>query len=69
MIENELELVIVCIDCLKEFRNFNELLVFHIPEELIKQLKIEQKPHLKCPYCRGNKFVIKILKDAYGEYK
>ena len=69
MMENELELAIVCINCLKEFRNFNDLLVFHIPEQLIKELKIKQRPHLQCPYCRGNEFVIKVLKDAYGEYR
>jgi hypothetical protein len=67
--ENELELVVVCTGCRKEFRKFSELLVFHIPEQLIKELKIHQRPHLKCPYCRNNKFIIKVLKDKYGEYK
>uniref|UniRef100_A0A6H1ZKC1 Uncharacterized protein n=1 Tax=viral metagenome TaxID=1070528 RepID=A0A6H1ZKC1_9ZZZZ len=69
MIENELELVIVCIDCKKEFKNFSDLWVFHIPEQLIRELKIKQRPHLKCPYCRGNTFIIRVLKDLYGEYK
>ena len=67
--ENELELVIVCINCKKEFKQFNELLVFHIPEQLIKELKIPQRPHLKCSACRGNTFVIRVLKDKYGNYE
>jgi hypothetical protein len=69
MIENELELEIICVDCKKRFRKFSELLVFHIPEQLIKELKIPQTPHLKCPFCRNNTFIIKVLKDKYGEYK
>jgi hypothetical protein len=69
MKENELELVIVCTDCKKEFRNFSELLVFHIPEQLIKELKIPQRPHMKCPFCRSNTFIIRILKDKFGQYE
>ena len=68
MQENELELEIVCCDCGHRFKNFADFLVFHIPEQLIKDLKIKQKPHLKCPYCRGNRFLISVLKDAYGTY-
>jgi len=69
MEENELELELVCLGCNKTFKNFGELLVFHIPETLIKELKIPQKPHLKCPYCRDNKFSVKVLKDKFGVYK
>jgi DNA-directed RNA polymerase subunit RPC12/RpoP len=66
--ENELELEIVCCDCGRRFKRFADLLVWHIPEQLIKELKLKQQPHLKCPYCRGNRFLISVLKDAYGTY-
>ena len=69
MIENELELEIICTGCKERFKKFNELLVFHIPEQLIKELKIPQRPHMKCPYCRCNTFTIKVIKDKYGKYK
>lgn len=69
MQENELELIIVCEDCKKHFKKFSDLLVFHIPSTLIKELKLKQKPHLKCPYCRNNRFIIKVLKDKFGEYE
>lgn len=68
MQEDELELEIVCCDCGHRFNRFSDLLVFHIPERLIQDLKLKQRPHLKCPYCRGNSFLIRVLKDAYGMY-
>jgi uncharacterized Zn-finger protein len=68
MKENELELEIVCNSCGQRFKRFDELLVWHIPKQILTDLKLKQKPHLKCPYCRGNQFTIAVLKDAYGEY-
>ena len=68
MQEDELELEIVCCDCGHRFNKFSDLLVFHIPEQLIRELKLKPKPHLKCPYCRGNRFLIGVLKDKYGIY-
>lgn len=67
--ERELELEIVCTSCKKRFKNFRDLLVWHIPSAIIRDLKIKQKPHLKCPFCRNNTFWIKVMKDKYGEYK
>ena len=68
MIDEELEIEIKCLDCGETFKHFHELLVFHIPETLIRELKIKQHPHLKCPSCRGNKFIFIVKKDLYGEY-
>jgi len=68
LIENGLELVIICTGCKERFKKLSELLVFHIPEQIIRDMKIPDRPHMKCPFCRGNTFHIMILKDKYGEY-
>jgi DNA-directed RNA polymerase subunit RPC12/RpoP len=68
MKEAELELELICADCGKRFKSFTELLVWHVPEQLVKELRIPQKPHLKCPYCRCNRFTVGVLKDKFGQY-
>jgi len=69
MREDELELEIVCVACRKSFRRFKDLLIWHVPKPLLEGLGIKGSSHLKCPFCRGNRFIIKVLKDKYGEYE
>ena len=57
---------IVCVDedCLRRFKSRDELLIF-IPPPLDGK---QYAGHLKCPYCRGNKFYF-IEKKSGGERK
>uniref|UniRef100_A0A6H1ZT62 Uncharacterized protein n=1 Tax=viral metagenome TaxID=1070528 RepID=A0A6H1ZT62_9ZZZZ len=68
MIEEELELEIICTGCNKHFKKFKEMLIWHIPKRMLEELELKQRPHLKCPYCRANRFIIHVIKDKYGEY-
>lgn len=52
-----LKYTIICADCGARYKRIDELLVF-IPCINGRVIYIRVKGHLKCPKCRGNKFIL-----------
>ena len=61
MKENELEVFFECTNCKSKFYKLEDMLVYYIPRQIIEELHIKQAPHLKCPNCRNNTFMIRLV--------